>query len=214
MHPSHAARAKLSLDPSAHPPAEGYRLMISAIVPRPIAFVSTISSEGVANLAPFSFFNAICADPPAISFAVGNRVPEKDTLANIRATPEFVVNIVNEAIAEQMNVCSGDYPHGVSEFEVSGLTPEPSEIVKPPCVRESPVNLECKLIQILEVSARPAGGSLVIGKIVRFHFDPAIQEQFRESFRIDPAKLRAVGRMGGNGYVRTRDRFEMIRPRR
>ena len=208
-----AHQAKVSFDPAAHPPAESYRLLIGSIVPRPIAFVSTMSPEGIANLAPFSFFNAICSDPPAICFSVANRVPEKDTIANIRAIPEFVVNIVSEAIAEQMNACSAEYPAGVSEFEKSGLTPEPSEIVKPPCVRESPVNMECRLMQIVDVSARPAGASLVIGEVVRFHLDPAIKEEFRESFRIDPAKLRAIGRMGGNGYVRTRDRFEMVRPR-
>jgi flavin reductase (DIM6/NTAB) family NADH-FMN oxidoreductase RutF len=108
-----------------------------------------------------------------------------------------------------MNVCSGEYPAGVSEFSVSGLTPEPSEIVKPPCVRESPMNMECKLIQIVEVSTQPSGASLILGEVVRFHFDPAIAD----NFRIDPAKLLAVGRMGGNEYTRTRERFEMIRPK-
>ncbi len=186
-----------------------YKLMIGSIVPRPIAFVSTISREGVANLAPFSFFNAICAEPPSICFSVGNRVPAKDTIVNIRATGEFVVNIVSEAIAEQMNACSGDYPAGVSEFSLSGLTPEPSDIVKPPCVRESPMNMECKLIHIVDVGTRPGGASLVIGEVVRFHFDRAVAD----NFRIDASKLQAIGRMGGNEYTRTRDRFEMIRPR-
>jgi len=199
---------KLSADPASHPPIDSYKLMIGSIVPRPIAFVSTISRDGATNLAPFSFFNAVCAEPPVICFSVGNRVPLKDTITNIRATGEFVVNIVTEAIAEQMNVCSCDYPLGVSEFEISGLTPEPSEIVKPPCVRESPVNMECKLIQIIDVSTRPAGGSLVIGEVVRFHFDRAIAH----NFRVDPDQLGAIGRMGGNEYTRTRDRFEMIRP--
>lgn len=200
---------KLSADPALHPLIDCYKLMIGSIVPRPIAFVSTISRGGVANLAPFSFFNAVCAEPPVICFSVGNRVPSKHTVTNIRATGEFVVNIVTEAIAEQMNVCSGDYPAGVSEFEISGLTQEPSETVKPPCVRESPVNMECKLIQIVDVSTRPGGASLILGEVVRFHFDSAVAE----NFRIDPAKLCAIGRMGGNVYTRTRDRFEMIRPR-
>ncbi|HEY1760068.1 MAG TPA: flavin reductase family protein [Bryobacteraceae bacterium] len=199
---------KRSADPASHPSIDIYKLMVGSIVPRPIAFVSTISREGVTNLAPFSFFNAICSEPPLICFSVGNRDPHKDTITNIRATGEFVVNIVTEAIAEQMNSCSGNYPADVSEFEISGLTPEPSEIVKPPCVRESPVNMECKLIQIVDVSTRPAGASLIIGEVVRFHFDPAIAD----NFRVDPAKLQAVGRMGGNEYIRTGDRFEMIRP--
>jgi flavin reductase (DIM6/NTAB) family NADH-FMN oxidoreductase RutF len=200
---------KLSADPASQPAIASYKLMIGSIVPRPIAFVSTISREGVTNLAPFSFFNAVCAEPPVICFSVSNRVPAKDTITNIRANGEFVVNIVTEAIAERMNVCSGDYRAGVSEFEVSRLTPEPSEIVKPPCVRESPMNMECKVLQIVEVSKRPDGATLVIGEVVRFHFDRAIAD----NFRIDPAKLHAVGRMGGNEYTRTRDRFEMIRPR-
>jgi flavin reductase (DIM6/NTAB) family NADH-FMN oxidoreductase RutF len=201
--------SKLSADPADHSSSDIYKLMVGSIVPRPIAFVATISTEGVANLAPFSFFNAVCPEPPVICFSVSNRVPRKDTITNIRATGEFVVNIVSEAIAERMNVCSGDYPAGVSEFEISGLTPEPSEIVKPPCVRESPVNMECKLIQIVDVSTRPGGASLVIGEVVRFHFDRAVVH----NFRVDPDRLRAVGRIGGNEYTRTLDRFEMIRPK-
>ncbi len=202
-------RNKLLADPAALSSTASYTLMVGAVVPRPIGFLSTVSREGVANLAPFSFFNAICAEPPAVCVSIGNRVPPKDTIANIRATGEFVVNIVDEAIAEQMNICSGEYPPGVSEFDVSGLTREPSDLVKPPCVLESPVNLECKVMQIVEVSSRPGGASLVIGEIVRFHYDPSIMQ----GLRILPAKLRAVGRMGGNEYTRTGDRFEMVRPK-
>jgi flavin reductase (DIM6/NTAB) family NADH-FMN oxidoreductase RutF len=205
---SDATDTKLVLDPAAQSPAASYALLVSSIVPRPIALVSTISPEGVTNLAPFSFFNAICAEPPVISFAVGNRVPAKDTIANIRASGEFVVNIVSEAMAERMNLCSGEYPAGVSEFAISGLTPQPSEVVKPPSVRESAMSMECRLVQILEVSKRPAGGSLILGEIVRFHLDRSMLE----GGRLNPEKLRAVGRMGGNGYTRTRDRFEMARP--
>jgi flavin reductase (DIM6/NTAB) family NADH-FMN oxidoreductase RutF len=201
--------SKIVTDPAAHPAIDSYKLLVGSIVPRPIGFISTLSREGVANLAPFSFFNAICAEPPTICFSVGNRVPPKDTIRNIRASGEFVVNIVSEAIAERMNLCSGDYPAGVSEFDISGLTPEPSEVVQPPCVRESPMNMECKTIQILDLGRSSGGASLVIGEIVRFHFDPSIAT----GFRIDPAKLRAVGRMGGNEYTRTQDRFVMIRPK-
>jgi flavin reductase (DIM6/NTAB) family NADH-FMN oxidoreductase RutF len=206
---SPASLSKLSADPASQSPAASYALLVTSIVPRPIALVSTLSREGVTNLAPFSFFNAVCAEPPVICFAVGNRAPAKDTIANIRSTGEFVVNIVSEAIAERMNLCAGDYPAGVSEFTVSGLTPEPSKIVQPPCVLESPVNMECRLIQIVDVSTRPAGGSLILGEVVRFHFERAMVA----NGRIDAAKLSAVGRMGGNEYTRTRDRFEMIRPR-
>ncbi len=201
--------SKLSADPAAHPAIDSYKLLVGSIVPRPIGFISTLSREGVANLAPFSFFNAICAEPPSICFSVGNRASPKDTIRNIRASGEFVVNIVSEAIAQQMNLCSGDYPAGVSEFDISGLTREPSEVVQPPCVLESPINMECKVIQIVDLGTRTGGASLVIGEVVRFHFDPSIAT----NFRIDPAKLRAVGRLGGNEYIHTEDRFEMIRPR-
>ncbi len=202
------ASSKLLADPAHLQPPASYALLVGAIVPRPIGFISTISDEGVANLAPFSFFNAVCANPLVVCVSITNRVPPKDTIRNIRAIGEFVVNIVTEPIAKQMNLCSGDYPAGVSEFEVSKLTPEPSDVVKPPCVRESPVNMECKLMQIIEIGTQPGGASLVLGEIVRFHYDPSIMD----GLRIRPEKLRAVGRMGGNEYTRTKDRFEMIRP--
>lgn len=201
--------SKLSADPASQPAIATYKLLAGSIVPRPIGFMSTISPDGVANLAPFSFFNVVCADPPVICFSVSNRIPAKDTITNLRANREFVFNVVTEAIAERMNLCSGDHPPGVSEFGVSGLTPEPSEIVKPPCVLESPMNMECKVIQIVDLSSRPMGASLVLGEVVRFHFDKAIAD----NFRIDAAKLRAIGRLAGNEYTRTRDRFEMVRPK-
>ena len=198
----------LIVDPASSPSIVSYKLLIGSIVPRPIAFVSTLSEAGVYNLAPFSFFNAVCGEPPVISFASGIRTPPKDTLANIRASGEFVVNIVTETIAQQMNLCSGEYSAEIDEFEISGLTPVASDLVRPPRVLESPVNMECKVLQIVDVSTRPRGGSLVLGEVVRFHIDNAVVD----NFRIDPEHLRAVGRMGGNEYIRTRDRFEMIRP--
>jgi len=203
------------VDPGGYPAAVAYRLLIGSVVPRPIGFVSTVSLEGANNLAPFSFFNAVCAEPPTVMFCPNNRPPApnhrgpvKDTLANVRATGEFVVNIVSEEIAGKMNLCSGDYPPGVDEFQVSGLTPVPSGLVKPPRVLEARVNMECKVMQIVPISDKPLGGTVVLGHVVRFHVDDAIVEDFR----IDPDKLQAVGRMGGNEYSRTRDRFEMIRP--
>ena len=199
---------KIVIDPCTDP-ANIYKLLIGSVVPRPIAFVSTISGEGIPNLAPFSFFNVICANPPVVSFASGFRVPEKDTLANVRANREFVVNIVTEEIAEQMNLCSGDYEAGIDEFGISGLTQAPSDLIRPPCVAESPMNMECKVLQILDISTRPMGGSLIIGEVVRFH----VKRAMMHDFRIDSDKLRAIGRMGGNQYARTRDRFEMLRPR-
>jgi len=197
------------VDPASVPTLASYKLLIGCVVPRPIGFVSTVSTEGVCNLAPFSFFNAICGEPPVVCFSTGVRVPPKDTLVNVRATGEFVVNIVGEDIAEQMNACSGDYPFGVDEFKISGLTPVASDLVAPPRVLESRVNMECKVMQIVDVSSRPMGGSLVIGEVIRFHVDDAVVD----NFRIDADKLRAIGRMGGSDYARTRDRFEMLRPK-
>jgi flavin reductase (DIM6/NTAB) family NADH-FMN oxidoreductase RutF len=188
-----------------------YRLLTGIIVPRPIAFVSTVSREGARNLAPFSFFTAISAHPPAICFSPTRRGRDggkKDTLVNIEATREFVVNVVSEEFAREMNVCSADVPPEVDEFERSGLTAEASDLVRPPRVKESAINMECRLIQIVHVSAKPLGGSLVIGEVVRFH----IRDGIMEHFNIDPDILHPIGRMGGSTYTRTTDRFEMARP--
>jgi|SRR5438552_9613351 len=197
------------IDPTTIPAQTMYRVLIGSVVPRPIAFVSTMSANGVLNLAPFSFFNAFCADPPVVGFGPVWRNPPKDTIANIRATREFVVNVVGEEIAEAMNVCSGDYPPDVDEFALSTLTPVMSEVVKPPRVKESRITMECSLMQIIDFSEKPNGGSLVLGKIVRMHVDDAIIDA---DYKIDPDKLHAIGRMGGPEYARTRDRFSMLRP--
>jgi flavin reductase (DIM6/NTAB) family NADH-FMN oxidoreductase RutF len=196
------------IDPATSAPINIYKLLVGAVVPRPIAFVSTISPEGVANLAPFSFFTVASANPPVLCFTASYREPRKDTLVNIRAMKEFVVNIVSEEFAAKMNVTSGEYPYGVDEFAQSGLTPVESDLVRPPRVKESHVNMECKLLQVIEVSNRPMGGTLILGEVVRFHVDDAIFEDFR----IDPEKLGAVGRMAGNTYCQTTDRFELVRP--
>jgi flavin reductase (DIM6/NTAB) family NADH-FMN oxidoreductase RutF len=172
----------LIIDPALTPPLECYKLLIGSIVPRPIAFVSTVSANGAYNVAPFSFFNGVCGEPPIICFSAANRRPPKDTLRNIEATGEFVVNIVSEEIAEQMNVASGEYPSEIDEFQISRLTPVPSDLIHAPRVLESPVNMECKLQQIVVVSRLPRGASLIIGEVVRFHVDDAIVDHFR----IDP----------------------------
>lgn len=200
------------IDPGAESPRNVYKVMIGAIVPRPIAFVSTLGTDGIRNLAPFSFFTAISANPPVICFSPmirGSDSGRKDTLRNIEATREFVVNIVSENFVQQMNTCSGEYPPEVDEFEVSGLTPVPSDMVRPARVKEARVNMECKLVQVVHVSERQLGGSIVLGEVLRFHVDDTIVEDFR----IDPDKLSAVGRMGGATYVRTTDRFDLVRPK-
>src|SRR6185369_7254978 len=183
--------------------------------PRPIAFVSTTSPAGVNNLAPFSFFNAVCGDPPVVLFCPVWRDPVKDTLANVRTTKEFVVNIVSEDIVEQMNICAAEFPASVDEFAMSALTPVKSEVVRPPRVAESPVSMECRLLQIVEISAQPMGGNIVIGEVVRFHVDDRViagDAGNGGTFRIDAEKLKAVGRMSGYDYARTRDRFSLVRP--
>jgi flavin reductase (DIM6/NTAB) family NADH-FMN oxidoreductase RutF len=199
------------IDPTATEPRNIYKLMVGAIVPRPIAFVSTVSVDGVLNLAPFSYFTAIGSNPPAVCFSPATRRDgsKKDTLTNIEATGEFVINIVSEDFAAQMNQCSGEYPPEVDEFAVSGLTPLASDLVKPPRVKESRIQMECRLLQIVHVSPKPLGGSLVVGEVLRFHVDDAIVS----NYTIDPDKLRAIGRMGGPTYTRTTDRFNMERPK-
>ncbi|HTS25404.1 MAG TPA: flavin reductase family protein [Bryobacteraceae bacterium] len=199
------------VDPTSADPREIAKLLTSVVLPRPIAFVSTLSLEGVPNLAPFSYFTVASSTPPVLCFApiVRRDGTKKDTLLNIEATREFVVNIVSEDIAAKMNVCSGEYPPDVNEFAVSGLTPVASDLVKAPRVRESHVNMECRLLQIVEVSSKPGGGSLVLGEVVRFHVDGDILK----GDTVDPGKLRAVGRMGGATYARTTDRFDLERPK-
>jgi flavin reductase (DIM6/NTAB) family NADH-FMN oxidoreductase RutF len=197
------------IDPQAVPVSIAYQLLTGAVIPRPIGFISSLSPEGVANLAPFSFFNAVCGEPPMIMFCAANRHPLKDTLRNVQTMREFVVNIVSEEIAQQMNLTAGDYAPDVSEFGVSGLTPIPSDIVRPPRVLESPVNMECKVHDIIELSCKPMGGSIVIGEVIRFHVRDSIID--KDMF-IDPGKLKPVARLGGPSYSRIRDRFDMMRP--
>ncbi len=201
----------MKIDPQDHRPADIYKLMTGVIVPRPIAFVSSVSPDGVLNLAPFSFFTAISANPPVICFSPmirGSDGSRKDTLNNVEATREFVVNIVSDDFKEKMNACSAEVPPEVDEFCISGLTPLPSDLVRPPRVKEAKVQMECRLLQLVHISPKPLGGSLVIGEVVRFH----IAGEVFDNFRVDPGLLAAIGRMGGPTYCRTTDRFDMPRP--
>ena len=200
------------IDPQEHDYRNIYKLMVGVIVPRPIAFVSSISPAGVRNLAPFSFFTGISANPPVVCFCPMVRSSDgmkKDTIHNIEATGEFVINVVSEEFANQMNVCSTEFPPGVDEFEKSGLTPVPSDLVKPPRVKESHINLECRLFQIVTISSKPLGGSIVVGEVLRFHID----DELYENYQIDPDKLKPIARMGGATYTRTTDRFDLVRPK-
>lgn len=206
------------VSPSDLSHSELYSIVLNSVAPRPIAWVSTISEAGQPNLAPFSFFNCVCVDPPLLAFAPGLRQPKqadtgrgeaKDTLRNIRETKEFVVNIVTYELAEAMNLTSGEYESSVNEFEVARLTPEPSKVVRPPRVGESPVSFECKLHQILDFSTKPTSGSLVIGEVVSIH----IADKHLKHGKLDRNSLDMIGRMGGIQYARTTQRFEMVRPK-
>src|SRR5580704_8659557 len=188
--------AMLRIDPAGSSATEIYKLMIGMVVPRPIAFVSSLDENGVRNLAPFSYFMACTADPPVVCFVSSYRKAEtltKDTLRNISATKEFVVNIVSEEFADRMNLTSAEVVPEIDEFELSGLTPVASELVKPPRVGESRAQMECRLRQLLPIGDAPGGGTVIFGDVLRFHVDQTIVE----NYKIDPEKLKAIGRMGG-----------------
>jgi len=194
------------LDPSSVPPRDSYRLMISAFVPRPIAFVSTRSRTGVDNAAPFSYSMGVSSRPMVLAVSIGERDGRpKDTGRNILDTREFVVNIVTEALAEKMNIASGDYAPDVSEFDEAGITRAPSEVVRPPRIAESPVNFECRLIRAVRV----ADNTVFFGETLRLHIDDAVLTDGI----VDVHKLRAIGRLGARQYCRTQDVLEMARPR-
>lgn len=198
------------IDPRSTEPLNLYKLLIGSVLPRPIAFVSTMGADGIYNLAPYSFFTAVSANPPILAFAPQLSIDgrRKDTLVNCERLGEFVVNVVSEDVVRQMNETAADFPPEIDEFEVSGLTPVPSEVVAVPRVKECHVAMECKLREIVQLSTLPMGGSLVLGEVVRIHVD----DDYFDDFRIDPAKLRAVGRMAGATYARTTDRFDLERP--
>ena len=198
-------------DPTEHSFSETHKLMIGSIVPRPIALVSTTSNNGINNLAPFSYFNGVCSRPPTIMFAPARRGwdgKEKDTLINIRDTKEFSINIVSEDIGEKMVKCSTDYEKEIDEYSESGLSPLPSKKIKPPIVSESKISLECILNQIVQIGKDDAGsGFIVIGTIILFHID----DEVYDNGRIILDKLQPLGRVAGNGYVRSTNAFDIIR---
>jgi flavin reductase (DIM6/NTAB) family NADH-FMN oxidoreductase RutF len=210
----------LSLNPADYEPRQVYKLMTGIIVPRPVALVSTVDRNGVANLAPFSFFAGVGSNPPTLLFcpvirgrndeaAESLRDLRKDTLRNVEETGEFVVNVVSDALAAAANASAAEVPPEVDEFLLSGLTPQASEQVRPARVAESPAQMECKLLQVIYTGREPGAGVIVLGQIVRFH----LRKNLVENFRVDPAGLDAVGRMAGNTWARTRDRIELIRPK-
>ena len=201
---------KRVFSPEDHPDVDMYKLLIGLVVPRPIGWIGSTSRSGTANLAPFSFFNAVAASPPSIVFSTirahGRR---KDTLANVEETGVFTVNVVTEEVMEAMNITSGSYDPSVDEFEVAGLTAIDGERVAAPMVGEAKANFECVVSQIVPIGDQGRmAASIVIGEVVRLH----VAADLLDGTRIDQQRLRAVGRMGGPTYTRTRDLFSLARP--
>ena len=185
-----------------------YKLLSGLIVPRPIGWIGSRSLDGVDNLAPFSFFNMVSGSPPTLLFATGMTVRVKDTLANVRASGVFTVNLVTEEVAAAMNVTSDSFPPEVDEFAVAGLTKTEGDAVPAPLVTEAKANLECSVDHIYEVGDGLPAASVVFGRVLRIH----IAESLLDGTRIDFAGLKAVGRLAGSWYSRTTDLFSMERP--
>ena len=197
----------ITFDPDRLEAVDRYKLLSGLIVPRPIGWVGTRDASGVPNLAPYSFFNLVVGTPPTVLFCPGRHGRIKDTLANARETGEFTLSVVTEDTVEAMNATSGEYPPEVDEFEVAGVTPVAGDVVRAPLVGEAAAALECVVTQIVDVGT-PSTAAVVFGHVVRIHASPRILD----GTRIDHDALRAVGRMAGDGYVRTTDRFSLPRP--
>lgn len=202
------------LDPASLNQSDRYKLLIGGIVPRPIAWVSTLSVDGKPNLAPFSFFNGVSSRPMSLVFCPSNRDDggEKDTLRNAKpvdegGTGEFVVNMVPHGLARPMAACAEPLPHGQSEWDLAGLRARPSRRVRPGTVEGSPMAFECRTLRVIRLApGEPGGGNLVIGEVLAVY---AREGLVNERCHVDAAILDAIGRMGGLGYCTTRDRFEM-----
>lgn len=198
------------LDPEELAERERYKLLIGTIVPRPIAWVSTMGANGVANLAPFSYFTIASTNPMTLLFCPqipGSGGGAKDTLRNIEQVPEFVINLTNEETAEAMNLTATSLPYGQSEFQWAHVTPAPSQTLRVPRVAEAPVSFECTLLQIVTVSQEPGGGSIVLGQVQAIH----IREDIYVDGYVRLEVLKPIGRLAGTGYTRVTDIFDMVR---
>lgn len=190
---------------------EVYRALTHVVTPRPIAWVTSVDEGGAVNLAPFSFFNAFGANPPVVVFSPTRRRDGsvKDTLRNVEATGEFVLNSAVESLAAKMNLTAAEIPPGESEADLAGLALLPSLKVRPPRVAESPAHMECRVIQILPIGDGPVSANLVIGEVLAIHIDDAVLD---DSGQADPRKMRTIARLGGDDYCRSTDLFRMARP--
>jgi flavin reductase (DIM6/NTAB) family NADH-FMN oxidoreductase RutF len=188
-----------------------HELLVALINPRPIAWVTTVGEDGTLNAAPFSFFMPVGMEPPALAFSLLSRRggQKKDTLRNIESTGDFVVNVVTRELAERMNITGFDFPPGISELARAGLTPIPSEKVKPPRIAESPASLECRLDRIVQVGEEGKGASIVIGQVLVAH----VPDELCREGEVDFPRLRLLSRLGGEYYCYPQDIFPMERPR-
>jgi len=190
-------------------PSMIYKLMISSIVPRPIAWVSTISKDGILNIAPFSYYAGVSSVPPLIMISIGKKETKekKDTWQNIEETGEFVINTVTKELVDKMNITSLPFEREIDEFEKAGLTPIPSDVVKAPRIKESPINIECKKFEIIEIGKM----GMILGEIIKFHIK---DELINEKGYIDTTKLEIVGRLGGANYclITKENTFQLKKP--
>jgi len=206
--------AYVHFDPKDTPLRQFHQLMLGSVAPRPIAFASTIDRDGRPNLSPFSFFNAFGSNPPVLIFSPSRRRKDnttKHTYQNIKEVPEVVINVVTFEMAQKASDSSAEFPKGVNEFEMVGFTMEPSDLVRPFRVKESPVQIECRVMQVIETGFEKAAGNLVICEIVRMHVNSSVMD---EKGMIDPDRIDLVGRLGGNWYVRASGTslFEIAKP--
>jgi flavin reductase (DIM6/NTAB) family NADH-FMN oxidoreductase RutF len=198
----------VQFDPKELTEKDVYKLLIGSVVPRPIAWVSTISTEGVVNLAPFSFFNVASRNPPMLCISIGPGVgeregTEKDTLVNIRNQKEFVINVVPSSLGNEMQKTSENLPSDVDEFEAAGLTTLDSTVVKPKRVKEAPIQMECQLEQVIQLGS----DHLVIGRMVRYHIN---DDYYLGNYKVDLEKLQPLGRLAGN-YSESTEFFSLPR---
>jgi flavin reductase (DIM6/NTAB) family NADH-FMN oxidoreductase RutF len=203
----------MEINPDALPHQSVYKILTGSVLPRPIGWISSMDLQGRPNLAPFSFFNVVCSNPPTVLFCPlirGIDGHKKDTLSNVRTTNEFVVNIVTERLLPAMNASSVEALPGFNEFEFAGLTPAASTVVKPPRVTESPIHFECKVREIIDINDAPGGGSIVIGTIVHIHVEDGI---LIGEDKINLTALQPVGRLAGDAYSRVTDIIELERPK-
>jgi flavin reductase (DIM6/NTAB) family NADH-FMN oxidoreductase RutF len=214
MNPMSPSQEILTIHPADIRPSEMHAYLLGAVAPRPIAFASTVDKDGQVNLSPFSFFNTFGSNPPILVFSPARRGRDnttKHTLENVKEVPEVVVNIVNYPMVEQMSLASTEYPRGVNEFIKAGLTPVASDKVSPPRVLESPVSFECKVKEVIALGDGPGAGNLVVCEVLVMHVKKNI---LNEAGKIDPFKIDAVARMGGDWYCRANGEalFEIAKP--